>query len=1063
MKIPFWAAWSIRIKFFLVIFTIFLPACGIMIASSLERRDREIAKARENALLLVQSLAVQQDQFVMSARLMLSALAQAPAVQRLDSEACNRHFREICERHPVFSVIALVTPDGNLLASSVPFTGTLDMSDRKHVREVIQTRDFSAGEFILGRTLRFQSINYASPVMDSANNLIGIVVAGFRLDAFRQFVSNVRLTEGFALTITDHAGVLLFRYPAEEVYVPGTPIPADVFAIMSSDTSMGISEMKDASGAEQLYAYKQSRLRSDSKPYLYMCVGMPSQGIIDQANFQLLRNLIFLALAALMSMALAWVVGYLGFLRPIACLALTAQGFGRGERGIRTGLPHTPDEIGQLAHSFDEMASLVEEHEAEHHEVLQALLESEEKYRNLVEATGAGYAVVDKQGSIKDANAEYARLSGHRAVEEVLGRNIAEWSAPLPVQEGEATAQVCGLSRKQEVEYRGADGQVTAVEIHASPIQTEGGEIILLLCRDITERRRTEEALQRSYDEMEIKVAERTAELSEANEQLRSEIAERSKVELALRDSERQFRELADFLPQSVFEVDLDYYFTFLNRAAYAALGYTPEDFEKGLKWLDVVAPEDCKKLRSYLPRIIGGEIIEYFEVTAMKKDGTRFPAAVYPSAKLSPEMAVGIRGIAVNLTEQKKVEGEYLQAQKLESLEILAGGVAHDFNNLLGIILGNANLLEDSVQSGGNGDRRSARIQNHADQIQKACLQAANLTREFLILSKSGVPQKAVQQVGDILEDVVNLALSGSNVQARFHMERGLWETEYDPLQIRRVVMNVVSNAREAMPKGGTIDVYASNVELAAPVDNLAQGRYVRISFEDHGMGISPEHLPKIFDPYFSTKQRGVQKGMGLGLTVAYSIVKRHGGHIGLESRKGSGAIFHVYLPAYESKPEEDRRPAKERSPVGPRPNVLVMDDDEMFRTTLGKMLAYFSCDVSFAAEGSEAVELFVKSRSEGRPFDVLLLDLTIKGGMGGEETLQAILAIDPTARAIVSSGYSDDPVISHFKDFGFMDALVKPYSIAQLGRALRAVCGLPDGIASENRVPGLMAQSDP
>jgi len=493
--------WTIRTRLFLLLLVIFLPASALVIVSSLDDREDRINAASNNALLLVQSLTAQQERIAIGTELMLSTLAQLPEVQKLDANACNEVFRELNKRHPYYSTILAATTDGNMSASSIPFTPHVNLTDRKYIKDVIKTLDFSTGEYTLGKVTNVQSIHYAYPVFDQNKNFIAIVIAAFKLDEYSRFMKKANLPEGFVLNIVDHAGVRLYRRPEDQPIGPGVPIPRDLLETVSGNLEQGTLERVGEDGIRRLYAFKQLRLRENARPYLYMIVGIPKDKIVRKANLEMLRNLLFLGIAAGSGLALAWAFGHLVFVKPIGSLTAAAQLIGRSDMVVRTGLPHTSDDLGQLAKSFDDMAVLLELKRIESRNAEDALRKSEEKYRALIETTGTGYCITDREGRILDANSEYVRLSGHGTVQEILGRNVAEWTAPYDQERNAEEIRKCArgsFTRNQEIDYVNGDGRTIPVEINSSVVQTAEGPVILALCRDISDRKRMERKLRES-------------------------------------------------------------------------------------------------------------------------------------------------------------------------------------------------------------------------------------------------------------------------------------------------------------------------------------------------------------------------------------------------------------------------------------------------------------------------------------------------------------------------------------------------------------------------------------
>ena len=380
-------------------------------------------------------------------------------------------------------------------------------------------------------------------------------------------------------------------------------------------------------------------------------------------------------------------------------------------------------------------------------------------------------------------------------------------------------------------------------------------------------------------------------------------------------------------------------------------------------------------------------------------------------------------------IEKRVKMEGEVLRTQKLEAIGILAGGIAHDFNNLLTAVLNTVYLAKMAV----NPEEKAFEKMETAENVLES---AKALTQQLLTFSKGGEPVKEAVYLEKVIKDTVSFALRGSNVKCSFDIHDDLWPVEVDTGQISQVISNLVINATQAMPQGGGIKVYAENDVLdkkgALP---LEVGRYLRLSIEDSGHGISTEHIYKIFDPYFTTKQ----KGSGLGLASSYSVIMNHGGHISVESELGIGTTFHVYLPATDKQPEETEDTRITVSDCTGR--ILLMEDDVVIARSVVEGLEMLGFDAVSAKNGNEAIDIYQNARESNDPFDVVILDLTIPGGMGGKEAIKILLEIDPEIKAIVASGYSNDPVMSKFRDYGFNGVIPKPYMIEDLADSLQKI----------------------
>jgi signal transduction histidine kinase/CheY-like chemotaxis protein len=498
-----------------------------------------------------------------------------------------------------------------------------------------------------------------------------------------------------------------------------------------------------------------------------------------------------------------------------------------------------------------------------------------------------------------------------------------------------------------------------------------------------------------------------------------------------LSQAKRQWEVTFDAVPDLIFLRDRSYRILRCNRALAERLGLHPRDVV-GRRCHELLcglpgppeAGEGCPcgnpdtRAEAPHPRMVdlrlGGELL----VTA----------SPLPGPDGEPEGAVVV---AREVSAAAALERERARAQHLESLGVLAGGLAHDFNNLLTGIVGNLSLARRDLAPESRGYRR-------LQEAEDACFHARDLTRQLLTFAKGGEPIKRVFSLADNLGAWAGFALAGSNVRPRVEVAPGLPPVDADEGQIHQVVNNLVLNAQQAMPRGGTVGLRAEALTLGEGNGlPLAPGRYVRLTVADEGVGIPPEHLPKVFDPYFTTKQTG----SGLGLSTAYSIVRRHGGHIGVRSELGRGTAFTVYLPAAAETPGA---PEGREAPV-PAGNgkVLVMDDEAMLRDLLAELLPELGYEARFAADGAEAVALYQEAQAEGRPFDAVLLDLTVPGGMGGREALGELRRLDPGVRAVASSGYAFDTGSPQDQGAGFVAAISKPYRPSDLAAVLAKAVG--------------------
>jgi two-component system cell cycle sensor histidine kinase/response regulator CckA len=494
----------------------------------------------------------------------------------------------------------------------------------------------------------------------------------------------------------------------------------------------------------------------------------------------------------------------------------------------------------------------------------------------------------------------------------------------------------------------------------------------------------------------------------------------------ALSQSEEKYRDLFENANDSIFIVDSDFRYIDANRKAIEVLGYSKDELLT-MKVTDIIPPEQIPQSKAEFEKLRDCGAYEKFIGKVKTKDGRLLDVEISSSAIIDDGQIIGSRDIMRDITERKRMEEDLLRAQKLESVGILAGGIAHDFNNLLTAILGNISLAKMDSQPGES-------IYERLEEAEKASYRAQSLTQQLLTFSRGGAPIKKNIVARDLVQETVTFSLRGTKTLCEFIVPDNLWSVEADEGQLSQVFNNLAINASQAMPDGGKLSIQCSNIIVTEEgPSTLPPGKYVQISFRDRGVGIPSELFEKIFDPYFTTRQ----KGSGLGLATSYSIIKKHGGYITVESELGTGSTFSVYLPASLTDIQKEREMQKTASPGAG--NVLIVDDEEIIRDVASKILVNRGYNVECAQDGQMALVLYTKAQKKGSPFDAVIMDLTIPGGMGGKETIKKLLEIDPQAKVIVSSGYSNDPIMAEYQQYGFKGVVAKPYTVQKLSETIR------------------------
>ncbi|MFO7570386.1 MAG: PAS domain S-box protein [Smithellaceae bacterium] len=517
-------------------------------------------------------------------------------------------------------------------------------------------------------------------------------------------------------------------------------------------------------------------------------------------------------------------------------------------------------------------------------------------------------------------------------------------------------------------------------------------------------------------------IKEREARLAESAQKLQ-ESARR------LRAGESQMRGLLNAATESIFLLDPDGTILFANETTAQRLG------------TDLATLQNKKSIYSLLPPDVGEKRRQRFDEVRKTGKPVRFEDerfgrtilnSVYPITGEDGAVAQ-LAVFGLDITEHKKSGEAQSHAARLESLGMLAGGIAHDFNNLMTIVQGYIDLAMLGIPEDSPARQN---LQSAAGSIEKT----RALTGQLITFSRGGEPVIALVPVEKTLHEACAGQLKSSSVQAAVEFQKGLWPALADKSQLRQCFCNLAENAAEAMPAGGTLKVRVENYEVgeedALPLDD---GAYVRIIFEDEGPGIPPDHLDKIFDPYFTTKDMGREKGMGLGLTVCYSILKKHGGYIAAGTAENGGARFTLYLPAKPEPVEEQEEPA-EKVFVAARRRILVMDDHPEIRKLLQMYVEQLHYDAKTVAEGQEAIREYKQAQDAGLPFSAVILALSVRQGLGGAAALARLRKTAPDLRAIALSG-SDDPLVKDYTDAGFQGILRKPFRFEEMKAVLESV----------------------
>lgn len=627
------------------------------------------------------------------------------------------------------------------------------------------------------------------------------------------------------------------------------------------------------------------------------------------------------------------------------------------------------------------------------------LRQSEEKFSTAFRTSPDSICIIRLSDNVYlEVNEGFCSITG-LTVGAVIGSRPSElglWPSRDELERLRNEIDRFGIAKGVEVVFRRPDGMPLTGQLSARIIEIGGEPCLLCVTRDITEQKHAEESLRRN---------------------------------------EQELRSLLEMMPVGVGSARDDGSIEYVNRSFTALFGYSLAEVPTVEAWSRLAYPDPAYRERLVeewygkidQARRLGRMEVEPLDVQITCKDGTLRQVILSTQLVQNRTMV-----IMTDITERESAQRELVKMQKLESLGILAGGIAHDFNNILTGILGNITFAQMKVAA----DSVAGKALSNAESAAK---RAAELAHQLLTFARGGEPVKKSVDLRILLEESLELVLAGSNVKARLELPEGIRPLEADEGQISQVINNLLINAVQAMPGGGTVRIIAENVELSSLNGlSLEAGEYVRIRVTDQGCGIAADDLKRVFDPYFTTKPFG----NGLGLSSVYSIVTRHGGHIGVQSEPGAGAEFTLLLPAAGQQALQ----LADQGSIAPDPErrsgtILVLDDESMIRDMIRSILTSLGYQVVVCETGEEVLQQCRDISARGECFSALIMDLTIPGGMGGKELAPLILEIDPEAVMIVSSGYSNDPVMANYAGFGFKGVLPKPYNAREIVRVLAEI----------------------
>jgi len=994
---------SLKTKLSLVISLLMSAVLSLLALSAFWYFEREFKDAiSRQQFTLVSSLADEIDGKILNVQQELVAVAgSAPPNIAANADRARDFLDAQAGMRTVFdNGIIIISPTGRLVASSPaePLLEDRDYLFRDYVRRTIETgRPQISMPFLSTQKHRHPIIMFTAPFFGAKGKLAGVLAGAVDLmrDNFLGKLATIRIGENGYLYLYSTDRTLIVHRDRTRILRRDVPPGVNRLFDRAIEGFEGTGETVTSKGLHTVSSFK--RIRSAN---WILAANFPQTEVyapINKAKWYLLACLVMMPFFSILTVW--WVMHHLTapllrFTKHVKDIA--GKGDAPSPFPVTTG-----DEIGTLAQAFNEVLAEMEKHKS-------AMREQKDFSENLLLNSAVPTFVLDTRHRLIMWNRACEALTGIKATELIGTRDTWKgfYREERPVLadfvidgiSGDLREYYCSCKKSPfspdgllaEGWLKTASGRECYLFFDAAPIRNAEGEVMAVIetVQDFTERRRTEEELE--FKNVLLSTQQETSIDGILVVDEGSNIISYN----------RRFIEMWD-IPPELPEAATDEPVLRMVTTRVAE----PESFLARVRYL-----YDHREEKSHEEILLmDGRVFDRYSSPMTGADGRYFGRVWYFR----------------DISERKRMSEELLKAEKLESLGVLAGGIAHDFNNILTGILGNLSLANSRLEA-------DHRIAGYLRDCEKAAVRAGKLTQQLMTFARGGEPVKKLIDPVSLIRETVSFVLRGSNVRGNIELEDNLWCVEADSGQLSQALHNVVLNAAQAMPDGGEVKVLARNETLGAENGHqLPAGHYLGIVIEDRGCGIPQENLARIFDPYYTTKP----EGSGLGLTSFYSIVRRHGGAVEVSSTVGTGSSIIILLPALPGGQPEVEQSQTVSEPSGSG-RILIMDDEDMIRDIASEILELKGYFVEGCVDGREAVERFRSARERNAPFDAVILDLTVPGGMGGMKAAAHLLEIDPDAVLIVTSGYSNDPVVANYRQYGFSGVVSKPFDAAGLAR---------------------------
>jgi PAS domain S-box-containing protein len=964
-----------------------LPALLIILYSGLELRRNAIAEAEREVLLLARTMGEVQKGITQSAHQTLATLSHMQEVQSLDGLACRRIFSALIAKNPAYIDIVAMDKQGEVFASSKPF-GIANLADRQYMRQALATRDFVVGEYIVTRIgQNVPTLPFAHPVLDARGEPAAVLVAALHLESFAHFFNLAHMPADSFVAVNDQNGIRLFFHPAKQTNPVGEPISQEAWQNARDAQASGISVHVGSDGVRRILAFQPVRLSADRTPYMYMWAGIPEAAVLRPANLLLLRNLLLMLLAASLALAISWLVGEKRVVKPIKHLVATAHAFAEGHLHARSGIRDSHAELGQLSEAFDHMAD--------------SLIDSQERLRTIADYTYDWEYWMGPEGALRWVSPSCEKITGYSPGElhadpDLIDRMVHPADKAITRK---LLDTLTGERRMAQADFRiiHKSGRTVWIDHHCVPTVRPDRTFLgwRVSNRDITDRKQMEKALQ---------------------------------------ESEEQFRSLVEGAPDAIY-VQIGSNFAYLNAAAQQLFGAPSAAYLLGQPVLARFHADYHDQVRERVRLIIQHrQSVPRSQRVCLRLDG--HPVPVESSA-----VPITFKGQAAalvflqDISDRKQIEMRLQQARKMEAIGALAGGIAHDFNNMLTPIIGLSEILMDDLPAGSLNRENVTEIYN-------AARRAGDLVNQILSFSRQSEHKKIPLRIQQVLKEVGQLirATIPSNIEIHQDLQDDCGPVLADPTNVHQIAMNLVTNALHAVEQNsGRISIGLRRIVLTqAQVDaggmSLDPGPYALLEVSDTGYGIAAETIPKIFDPYFTTKPQG--KGTGLGLSVVFGIVKAHGGDIRIDSRVGRGTTVQVYLPQLQREADSSQETQTIVHATGTE-RILLVDDEEPIVRLERQMLERLGYHVTTRTSSVAALEAF---KADPDAYDLVITDMAMPH-MTGDQLAEQIVAVRHDIPIVLCTGFSETLHLAKAGADGIKGFLMKPLARGDLAAVVRKV----------------------